>query len=111
MGWPSVPSLATSCKKLRLQTAKEEWNSLQKSNTRKQKNNLDSMWFKKEMPLQSDMLIFYLHCMFVSQHLKLLFKLIIQLVLLHNQFMWNGRYALVKNNEKCGEDNLSNQAG
>ena len=47
--------------------------------------------------------------MFVSQHLKLLFKLIIQLLLLHNQFMWNGRYAFVKNNEKFREDILSNQ--
>ena len=46
--------------------------------------------------------------MFVSQHLKLLFKLITQLVLLHNQFMWNGRYAFVKSNKKCAEDILSN---
>ena len=46
--------------------------------------------------------------MILSQHLKLLFKLIIQLVLLHNQFMWNGRYAFVKNNEKGGGDILSN---
>ena len=56
------------------------------------------------------MLIFYLYCtFFFSQHLKLLFKLIIQLVLLHDQFMWNGRYAFVKNNDKCGEDILGNQ--
>ena len=54
-----------------------------------------------------DILISYLYCMFVFQHLKLLFKLIIQLVFLHNQFMWNGRYAFVKSNEKFVEDILS----
>ena len=35
-------------KEITFAIAKEQWNSLQKCNTEKQKNNVDSLWFKKE---------------------------------------------------------------
>lgn len=75
--------------------------------------NLNSQCFQKKKHLCAKWHIdLFLYTVFLSQHLELLFKLIIQQVLLHNQLMWNGRYNIVKNNEKSGKNYMqSNQAG
>ena len=64
MGWPKVSSLATSCKK------RNYFCKLQKNSGTHCKDAIlgnkrtTSMWFKKKIPLQSDILIFYLYWTF-----------------------------------------------
>ena len=92
-----------------MQTAKRQWNSLQKCNTEKQKNSLDFMWFKKKIPLQSDILIFLsiLHVCFSAPEITIQVDNTTGVTSQSIYVEW--KVCFVKNNEKCGEDILSNQ--
>lgn len=93
-----------------LQTPQEQW--IKDCWVRSASEELEFPVFPKKKHLCAKWHIdLFLYTVFLSQHLELLFKLIIQQVLLHNQLIWNGRYNIVKNNEKSGKNDMqSNQA-